>query len=210
MSIHRVSSGSGYEYYTREVAAADERLERDQKLGDYYLESGAPPGQWTGSGCAHFKLTGEVTNAQMRDLFGEGKRPDAQQIRDAKGGIVDEDTLFLGQKMGAHSQANTRFRERINEHIEHFIAREGRPPTGAEKQQIRFMIGRGEFTREKMRAPLNTKNSPATSQLACAPNGGQRGRIRLHIQRPKIRQHHVGTRRCRRAHSRRRSTPGSH
>ena len=172
MSIHRVSSGSGYEYYTREVAAADERLERDQKLGDYYLESGAPPGQWTGSGCAHFKLTGEVTNAQMRDLFGEGKRPDAQQIRDAKGGIVDEDTLFLGQKMGAHSQANTRFRERINEHIEHFIAREGRPPTGAEKQQIRFMIGRGEFTREKMRAPLNNEELSRYIAARLRPNGG--------------------------------------
>ena len=172
MSIHRVSSGSGYEYYTREVAAADERLERDQKLGDYYLESGAPPGQWTGSGCAHFKLTGEVTNAQMRDLFGEGKRPDAQQIRDAKGGIVDEDTLFLGQKMGAHSQANTRFCERINEHIEHFIAREGRPPTGAEKQQIRFMIGRGEFTREKMRAPLNNEELSRYIAARLRPNGG--------------------------------------
>ena len=61
MSIHRVSSGAGYEYYTREVASADERLARGQKVGDYYLSSGAPAGQWMGSGCAHFQLTGEVT-----------------------------------------------------------------------------------------------------------------------------------------------------
>ncbi len=171
MSIHRVSSGSGYEYYTREVAAADERLARGQKVGDYYLSSGAPAGQWMGSGCAHFQLTGEVTEDQMRDLFGEGKRPDAQQIRDAKGGIVDEEALFIGQKMGAHSQADTQFRAQINDSIERFVAREGRAPTGAEKQQIRFAIGRGEFMREKMRAPFNSEELSRYVAARLRPSG---------------------------------------
>ena len=171
MSIHRVSSGSGYEYYTREVAAADERLARGQKIGDYYLNSGAPAGQWMGSGCAHFQLTGEVTEDQMRDLFGEGKRPDAQQIRDAKGGIVDEEALFIGQKMGAHSQADTQFRAQINDSIERFVAREGRAPTGAEKQQIRSAIGRGEFMREKMRAPFNSEELSRYIAARLRPSG---------------------------------------
>ena len=171
MSIHRVSSGSGYEYYTREVAAADERLARGQKVGDYYLNSGAPAGQWMGSGCAHFQLTGEVTEDQMRDLFGEGKRPDAQQIRDAKGGIVDEEALFIGQKMGAHSQADTQFRAQINDSIERFVAREGRAPTGAEKQQIRSAIGRGEFMREKMRAPFNSEELSRYIAARLRPSG---------------------------------------
>ena len=171
MSIHRVSSGSGYEYYTREVASADERLARGQKVGDYYLNSGAPAGQWMGSGCAHFQLTGEVTEDQMRDLFGEGKRPDAQQIRDAKGGIVDEESLFIGQKMGAHSQADTQFRAQINDSIERFVAREGRAPTGAEKQQIRFAIGRGEFMREKMRAPFNSEELSRYIAARLRPSG---------------------------------------
>jgi len=171
MSIHRISSGSGYEYYTREVAAADERLARGQKVGDYYLNSGAPAGQWMGSGCAHFQLTGEVTEDQMRDLFGEGKRPDAQQIRDAKGGIVDEEALFIGQKMGAHSQADTQFRAQINDSIERFVAREGRAPTGAEKQQIRSAIGRGEFMREKMRAPFNSEELSRYIAARLRPSG---------------------------------------
>ena len=171
MSIHRVSSGSGYEYYTREVAAADERLARGQKVGDYYLNSGAPAGQWMGSGCAHFQLMGEVTEEQMRDLFGEGKRPDAQQIRDAKGGIVDEEALFIGQKMGAHSQADPQFRAQINDSIERFVAREGRAPTGAEKQQIRSAIGRGEFMREKMRAPFNSEELSRYIAARLRPSG---------------------------------------
>lgn len=171
MSIHRVSSGAGYEYYTREVASADERLARGQKVGDYYLSSGAPAGQWMGSGCAHFQLTGEVTEDQMRDLFGEGKRPDAQQIRDAKGGIVDEEALFIGQKMGAHSQADTQFRAQINDSIERFVAREGRAPTGTEKQQIRFAIGRGEFMREKMRAPFNSEELSRYVAARLRPSG---------------------------------------
>ena len=171
MSIHRVSSGSGYEYYTREVAAADERLARGQKVGDYYLNSGAPAGQWMGSGCAHFQLMGEVTEEQMRDLFGEGKRPDAQQIRDAKGGIVNEEALFIGQKMGAHSQADPQFRAQINDSIERFVAREGRAPTGAEKQQIRSAIGRGEFMREKMRAPFNSEELSRYIAARLRPSG---------------------------------------
>ena len=48
MTIHRVSAGDGYEYYTREVASDDERRERKQELGDYYLKSGAPAGVWGG------------------------------------------------------------------------------------------------------------------------------------------------------------------
>ena len=49
MTIHRVSAGDGYEYYTREVASDDERRERKQELGDYYAQvRGATQVVWMG------------------------------------------------------------------------------------------------------------------------------------------------------------------
>lgn len=46
MTLHKLSAGDGYLYYTREVASADELRSPDRKLGDYYTVTGHPPGIW--------------------------------------------------------------------------------------------------------------------------------------------------------------------
>ena len=50
MTVHRLSAGDGYAYYIRETVSADQSREAGQELGDYYTESGNPPGLWMGSG----------------------------------------------------------------------------------------------------------------------------------------------------------------
>ncbi|WP_395405632.1 relaxase domain-containing protein (plasmid) [Arthrobacter sp. UC242_113] len=50
MTVHKLSAGDGYTYYTREVASGDELRAGDRSLGDYYTVDGNPPGQWGGGG----------------------------------------------------------------------------------------------------------------------------------------------------------------
>lgn len=80
MSLHKISAGDGYAYYTNEVSRNDEVREHGEVLTDYYLETGNPPGEWIGQGAANLDLDGEVTEEQMQHLFGEGVHPDADNI----------------------------------------------------------------------------------------------------------------------------------
>ena len=54
-------------------------------LGDYYAEKGESPGRWWGAGLAGLDVEAgsEVTEEQMRNLFGEGRHPDAERLEDA-------------------------------------------------------------------------------------------------------------------------------
>ena len=171
MTIHRVSSGCGYEYYTREVASADERLGRGEGIGDYYLKSGAPAGVWMGRSASRFNLGEEVSEQEMRDLFGEGKRPDAQRIRDAKGGVVDEGRLFLGQRMGAYSTGRERFREELNRRLDALREQCGGSAPKEEAARVRLAWGREEFVREKMRRPLNPEELSRYISAKLRPTG---------------------------------------
>lgn len=80
MTIHKLSGGSGYTYLTRQVAAGDQTLKQGDELASYYVVDGQPPGQWFGQGATDLKVSGEVTESQMRALFGEGRHPDADRI----------------------------------------------------------------------------------------------------------------------------------
>ena len=81
MTLHKLSAGDGYAYYTEQVASADVRREQGRELGDYYTVHGMPPGQWIGSGVhlleqyGDVQVGGEVTEAQMKDLFGTVNKP---------------------------------------------------------------------------------------------------------------------------------------
>jgi hypothetical protein len=79
MTIHKLSARDGYTYLTRQVASADEQR-AGQDLAGYYTATGTPPGRWTGAGAAHLGVRGEVTETQMRALFGTGLHPDADAI----------------------------------------------------------------------------------------------------------------------------------
>ena len=80
MTLHKLTAGDGYLYLTRQVAGADVPRERGQDAAAYYTAQGNPPGMWMGAGCEVLGLSGKVSEAQMRALFGVGQHPDAERI----------------------------------------------------------------------------------------------------------------------------------
>ena len=80
MTVHVLHAGDGYTYLTRQVASADHKRPRGESLADYYTAHGNPPGTWTGSGLAQLGVQGQVSEAQMRALFGRGLHPDADRL----------------------------------------------------------------------------------------------------------------------------------
>lgn len=81
MTIHKLTSGTGYTYLTRQVAGGDVQRERGQSAADYYTAKGNPPGIWVGSGAPLLDLAGQtVTEEQMKHLYGLGQHPDASRI----------------------------------------------------------------------------------------------------------------------------------
>src|SRR6187200_2875388 len=82
MSLHKLTAGSGYDYLTRQVAALDATDKGHTGLASYYTERGESPGVWVGSGLAGIdglKAGDPVTSEQMRNLFGHGLHPLADQ-----------------------------------------------------------------------------------------------------------------------------------
>src|SRR5690242_20933290 len=78
MTLKKLAAGSGYEYLTRQVAAADSTELGRTKLADYYSAKGEAPGRWIGSGLAGIDTLeyGDVVTAdQMKNLFGQGCDP---------------------------------------------------------------------------------------------------------------------------------------
>jgi len=81
MTIHKLTAGDGYTYLTRQVAGGDVQRERGQDAAGYYTAQGNPPGRWAGRGAEVLGVAGQqVTEAQMKALFGSGMHPDADQI----------------------------------------------------------------------------------------------------------------------------------
>ena len=87
MTIAKITAGDGYTYLTRHTAHgdADPAQEADAGRGadaaGYYTAQGNPPGRWTGRGAPLLGLAGrEVTEEQMRALFGHGEHPDSEAI----------------------------------------------------------------------------------------------------------------------------------
>lgn len=83
LTIHKLTAGDGFRYYTAEVASNDVLLASDRELGDYYVVEGMPPGQWVGAGAAELGLEGNVSEAQMDVLFGHKFTPlETEEITD--------------------------------------------------------------------------------------------------------------------------------
>ena len=80
MSLHVLNAGSGYTYLTRQVATADSTERGYSSLGDYYSAKGEAPGVWAGKGTESLEISGQVTEQQMLNLFGEGIHPNADVI----------------------------------------------------------------------------------------------------------------------------------
>ena len=85
MGLHKLTAGDGYTYLTRQVAVHDATDRGHSGLGEYYSEKGESPGRWWGTGLAALDIEpgAEVTEQQMRNLFGEGRHPDAERLEEA-------------------------------------------------------------------------------------------------------------------------------
>ncbi|WP_054585781.1 MobF family relaxase, partial [Mycobacterium intracellulare] len=99
MGLHKLTAGDGYMYLIRQVAAADATERGRPSLSDYYSTKGESPGVWMGHGLAALgrpvsrdpsdpivaDLWGvdegsQVSEDQMKALFGEGLHPNADRI----------------------------------------------------------------------------------------------------------------------------------
>ena len=94
MTIHKLTAGDGYTYLTRQITGGDVPRQRGQDAADYYTAAGNPPGRWAGRGAALLGVAGEVTEAQMKALFGMGMHPRAEEI--IAGYLRDHVTAQMG------------------------------------------------------------------------------------------------------------------
>jgi conjugative relaxase-like TrwC/TraI family protein len=99
MGLHKLTAGDGYLYLIRQVAAGDATDRGRPSLADYYSSKGETPGRWMGRGLAALgqpisrdpadplvaqlwavPAGAQVSEDQMKALFGEGLHPNADQI----------------------------------------------------------------------------------------------------------------------------------
>ncbi|WP_280489871.1 MobF family relaxase [Nocardia carnea] len=158
MTIHALHGGDGYEYLTRQVAVADRELARGQGLTDYYNEHGTPPGVWAGRGAELMGVSGNVTEAQMRSLYGEGRRPDADErfLAALQNGATAEEAMATGnlgtglyQFAGGVSEIQRVYERRKAE----FLEVEQRSPSRDEWIGLRTESAREALTESLGRAP---------------------------------------------------------
>ncbi|GAA2378757.1 MobF family relaxase [Streptomyces carpaticus] len=162
MTIHKLSAGDGYLYYTREIATGDERRSGRRDLSDYYTAEGNPPGMWTGSGTAELGVSGTVTEHQMKALFGEGLHPDADRIIEEAidQGCTPPEAIRrarLGRRYYRYEQTEGPLAARIQDAIEQFEARKDRPATEEECRRLRATVGASAFREDFGRSPKNAE-----------------------------------------------------
>ncbi|MGR6902211.1 MobF family relaxase [Glutamicibacter sp. BSL13] len=150
MTLHKLSAGDGYLYYTREVASADELRSSERKLGDYYTVTGHPPGLWGGRGAKHLGVSGEVTEEQMELLYGSGQHPLAGQIDPATGQKIDPK---LGQRYKRFDQFDSELAQKINTALGDFARLKHREPTVDERRILRAKAGGEHFYKLHGRKP---------------------------------------------------------
>ena len=160
MTMHILSAGDGYVYYTNEVATGDAKRESGRELGDYYTEDGNPHGVWVGGGLAALGVSGVVTEEQMKALYGEGLHPDAERIitdAQAQGKTVGEATKAakLGRAYYGYSTDGTDLSAKIASGYTDFTKLHGREPTVADRRAIRTRAGDLAFRDAKGRPPAD-------------------------------------------------------
>lgn len=160
MTVHKLSAGDGYAYYISETVSADEQREQGQELGDYYNVSGNPPGLWMGSGIEALGVSGNVSEAQMKALYGEGLHPDADRI--IAECIAAGDTrkqamraAKLGRKYMTFVEKDTPFGRKLNEELETFERLHHRAPNAKERAELRGKAGAVHFRSEHGRSPAS-------------------------------------------------------
>ncbi|WP_228514577.1 MobF family relaxase [Frondihabitans sp. VKM Ac-2883] len=160
MTMHVLSAGDGYTYYTSEVATGDARRDHERELGDYYTADGNPPGQWMGGGAAVLGVSGTVTEEQMKALFGEGLHPDADRIiaealAEGKTGQQAQEAAKLGRSYYVYKADENSLQGRIQGGYAAFQRIEGHEPNTEERRLIRSREGAQAFRDAKGREPAD-------------------------------------------------------
>ncbi len=157
MTLHPLHGGDGYTYLTREVATADVRRTRGQKITDYYHAEGNPPGLWYGRATTELEVEGTVTEAQMRALFGEGLHPNADAmmeklIADGMSAKDAEQQVRLGRKPLKYEPVTT-YQERVKQRYAAHRRITGTPPNADERARLARQMGAQMFKEQHARRP---------------------------------------------------------
>ncbi|NMR32260.1 relaxase domain-containing protein [Arthrobacter sp. SF27] len=164
MSLHVLSAGTGYLYYTQETASGDELRAGDRQLGDYYTMAGLPPGQWLGRGATALGVRGNVTEAQMANLFGKGRHPEYEAILHAKSASgmaakaaekAAEKEAKLGRRYYEYAPKDNSLAQDISVRESDFVRLRGRKPNAAERHRIRATAGAVMFREGHGRPPAS-------------------------------------------------------
>ncbi len=161
MTLHVLHAGDGYTYLTRQVATGDHRPLRGQALSDYYLADGNPPGRWVGSGRTAMGVDGQVSEAQMKALFGEGTHPDAQdRIRNAMAQGMSAEaaqaSVRLGRRFPVIDHSGDAWRDRLDAAYQQFHEAHGRrPDRGPERDLVRWNVATEFFRKTQHRDPAD-------------------------------------------------------
>lgn len=160
MTVHILSAGDGYAYYTNEVATGDAKRESGRDLGDYYTADGNPPGVWVGSGLTALGVSGVVTEEQMKALYGEGLHPDAEAMiiaAQAQGKTAAEAHagVKLGRSYYGYSTGGTDLSAKIETGYGDFTRINHREPNVSERRVIRAREGAQAFREAKGRQPAD-------------------------------------------------------
>lgn len=188
MTMHVLSAGDGYTYYTSEVATGDARRDHDRELGDYYTADGNPPGRWMGGGTAVLGVSGTVSESQMKALFGEGLHPDADRIiadaiASGKKAKEAQQAAKLGRSYYAYEAGENTLQGRIQAGYDAFQRTNGHEPDTEERRLIRAQEGAQAFREAKGREPADkeelgkyitaatrpTQQAVAGFDLVCSP-----------------------------------------
>ena len=152
MTIHKITAGDGYTYLTRQVAAGDSSPQRGKSAAEYYTETGNPSGTWMGSGLRSLGVSGQVSEAQMTALYGQGLHPNAAAIiadyqREHVTAEMSERQLNkvneqarkaagLGRPFPEYQDLGP-FDDRVSARLEAIQTEVGRAPTAAEEKKVR-------------------------------------------------------------------------
>ena len=159
LALHKLTAGDGYTYLTRQVAGGDVTREVGQSAADYYTAEGNPPGRWIGRGAHVLKVAGtEVTEQQMKNLYGLGQHPDAEKIREkilarVRPGMSEsqikaihraaEREATLGPAFPLY-QAFVNFDARVDMRLDAIRQEAGREPTKAEINKAKMDESRAQ------------------------------------------------------------------
>ncbi|WP_380169792.1 MobF family relaxase [Jannaschia sp. R86511] len=172
MTVHVLHAGDGYTYLTRQVASADQQRARGEDLAEYYTAEGNPPGRWMGSGMAALEVSGEVSEAQMRALFGEGLHPDAERIiaeraelyvragdTVAKAAAAAHRDARLGRRFPQFAPGDGDWHEQLRAAYTAEATRLGRSSSAAltdeEREQVHGRVAQAGFAERHGRAPTD-------------------------------------------------------